>query len=130
MKNLFILGVCLALLGGCTWSREKALQLSAENVKNVETAETMGVDLHRIWPYMSGAFAAVKGELNDTINKKVEALDEIYLDDGKPKDIASITQRDQGKGGTLWLWLIGSTATKSYRELAPSMFNLINLLGL
>ncbi|KKK82707.1 hypothetical protein LCGC14_2800700 [marine sediment metagenome] len=132
MKSKIIaLIIGVALLSSCAGIRGGISMISEENKLNFKLADKLVVDLHEIWPYMSGMYEASKDSLPPDLIKRARKVDKIMLKKDKtPVDISTMSKRDKGEVGTHFIILTGKSAKQIYEQFAPDIFTLLGLLGL
>ncbi len=124
--RMIVTGIVVLMLMGCGATRGMIRQISEENKANFILADDMVVDLHEIWPQISGAFKASKNLLPPLITDRVELINGIML----VKDVTSISKKDRAEAGMIFLFLFSDSSQLAYKAFAPNILDLLKIMGL
>lgn len=124
-KSVFVL-LCL-FVSGCQFGRDTALDLSVENLKNMDTVREVAENCRMAWPTESGLIKAAIGPGMDELSvQDVNTINELDL--LATKDPNDITDSELGTFLGLKLRLYGSVVRKLLEQYAPNVLKLLPLI--
>lgn len=124
--QLIIVVVLLVTLAGCQLVRQSAIDISKEEVKNLETCREIAVNYLSIWPMQSGFIRGALGSRIDELpTQAVDAMDELDLLAAEAQD-----QSDYELGLSLGLRvrLLSSIVMQVLKQYAPDVIELLPIV--
>lgn len=124
--QLIIVVMLSVTLMGCQFARQSAIDISAEEVKNLETCREIAVNYLEIWPMQSGFIRGALGSRIDELPiQAVEAMDELDLLAAEAQD-----QSDYQLGLSLGLRvrLLSAIVMQVLEQYAPDIIDLLPIV--
>lgn len=122
---LIIMVFMVPLVLGCVSMRKGVLDLTREDLLNVETARECATTLLKTWPFYSGLIrGALGGRINDLPKNAVDAMDEL---DGLADKLGTdnLTDHELGYSIGLRVRMLGELIIAALKEYAPDVISLI-----
>jgi len=115
----------LLLTAGCSITRQVALDVSTENVKNAEMVREVSLNCLSIWPIQSGFIKGALGyRINELPNEAIEAIDEL----DRLAELPEQSDYELGYFLGLKVRLLSSVVQKTLEKYAPDVIELLPLV--
>lgn len=127
MRKLLLVAV-MVLIAGCALTRQTAIDISSEEVENMDAVRVVARNYLSIWPMQSGAIRAALGSRIDALPAQaVEAMDE--LDDlAAVDDPNSYTDYQLGASLGLRVRILCDLVVEALKMYAPDVLEVVPLL--
>lgn len=123
-KRIFIVMIILQC-AGCSLTRQCAIDISTENIKNAQTIREVSSNCISVWPVQSGFIKGALGNrINELPNEAIEAIDELDRLAGLPE------QSDYELGYFLGLKVrtLSSVVQVALKKYAPDVSDFLYLV--
>jgi len=130
-KILLLVGIVLVFLSGCAQLRETTINISEEDIKNVEMAREVAGNYLKTWQLQSGF---IRGSLGDRVNELpanvVSAMDELdqlaeQYQAGDPNDF---TDYNLGLSLGLRVRMLSSIVAEALKFYMPEALDFVPLV--
>jgi len=128
MRKIMLASVILCILSACAGIRQDTIDLSLQDLENIETSKQIAVNLLKAWPFKSGFIRGAMGSKLDEL--PAQAIDAMNEMDRLAMEVDSLSDQDLGLSLGLQVRMLQQTVQVALEMFAPDVLKALTKVGM